>query len=429
MKKRLFSVKIAAAILTFTVGWSSIAADCTFKKDIGGTLTEVDTLTSGEIRIYAPKLSGGASGGIFSGATAKIMRNDDVTEATADGSALNALDGDNKTEVSAEEKDWNLLITLKKEKTFDNISVTFSDTVYPWHFTIKGAAEGGEWFTIKDVNKNKTGGVKNYSLSEAVTAKYIRISNEAPDVRQMRICEVSSSTEDTGGEEGEGLKKILAAGLYNKELNRMYLFDTKEISADADPEEAYIKLNVDGELTGLPEEIPELENLMTGAKGQFISISNGGELPPSTTNNVENIPENAFDGDVTTKAAGAMEWNYIFQADMGEVKTVGKVVINFAPDCYPTSFDILASADGAAWSTVASKGGNYKAGIHEFAFESVQARYIRIRDNVAQEDVRQMGIAELEAYERDFSSEFEVRAFMINSMEDKTPFTDLAILR
>lgn len=427
MKKKLFAVPIAALVLSMSIN-TAIAAECTFKKNIDSVMTEVDKLTSGEIFVCAPKLKTAEAKGIFSGASAKVMLNDGITAATADGNPLNALDGDNDTEVGAEEKNWNLLITLEKEKSLDNISVMFSDTVYPWRFTIETKTETGDWVMIKDVNKNKKGGLKTYDF-ETVTAKYIRITNAASDVRQMKICEVGSTTEDVGGEEQGAAEKILVAGLYNKELNRMYDFKTKLISSDMSEDDMYVTINVDEELTGLPEVIPEQENLLKGATGIFLSNANGAELSASSHNGVESVPSHAFDGDATTISCAGMEWTYTLQADMGEVKTVGKIVVNFSTHGYPISYDILTSADGEAWSTVAGESGNSSAGIREFSFEPVQARWIRVRDNIAQTDVQQMNIAELEAYERNFGSDYEVRAFMIESMENKTPFGDLAVLR
>lgn len=250
----------------------------------------------------------------------------------------------------------------------------------------------------------------------------------------MKICEVSSTTEDVGGnEEATAFEKILAAGLYNKSLNRMYAFETKTISSDMAAEDMYVTINVDEELTGLPEEITEQENLLENATGMFISNANGAELEPSRSydssgNYYDAVPGAAFDGDPNTYAAAGMEWTYILQADMGEVNTVSKVVVQFREGSYPISFDILVSEDGASFSTVASESDNDRAGIHEFTFSPVRARWIRIRDNIAQVDVRQMGVAEFEAYEQSFDSDFELRAFMIDSMDDKKPFGELAVL-
>lgn len=399
------------AIVTTT----ALAADapCTFKNS---SQTEITQLISGDVYVYAPEgiTAGGSSSNVFSTADVKMLKNDGSGDAEADGSsavASKAVDGKASSMARAKDATWNLELDLKEEKQFDNISVTFGSKFYPQHYRIETAAEDKVWTVIAEDEENSAGGKYTFEF-EKTSIRYVRIIKLSGE-KKMGICEVE------GYIKGE-TTAILAAGLYSKSLDKMYSFDTKEMITDMPQDEAYVTVNVDAELTGLPAEIPVQENILKGSAVRFVSNTSGNVLQPSGTEE-QSGANLAIDGDMLTRAVAGGEWAYTFEADMGEVKEISQVVIYFYEGSYPVSYDVLISEDGEEWTTVGGEENNAESGKREFSFEAALAQYVRIRDNVPQTNVRQMGIAEIEAYEKSYDSDYEIRAFLLDK-KGKTPY-------
>lgn len=418
--------KIIPVLMCVFMSVQTAAADdmrCIFKNS---GLNETKQLVSGDIYVYAPKklIDESTEINILPTPQIKMMKNDGSGEAETSGTATTAekaVDGDVSTMARAKEYAWNLELDLTEETELDNIAVTFASRVWTPHYRVEIASENAEWITVAETSENTSGGKHTVNF-EKTGVRYIRITNLSEE-KNMGICEVESIfvTSD--------IKGILAAGLYNKELNHAYVFETMEIRRDTTAEDARLIINVDEELTGLPNEIPEQENLLKKAAGKFLSNKNDAELVASGTGENAKSAENAFDGNKSTYAKAGGEWAYTFEADMGELKNVTKIKIYFNDENYPIDYDVLVSVDGSDWKKVGGETENDVGGQRIFTFETAEIRYIRIRDNVAQTNIRQMGIAELEAYEHDYTGDFEIRAFLIEDEENKTPlYNDVFIL-
>ncbi len=408
--KKVLSLLICIGMALHT----AVAAEssCIFKDSNN---TEISRLVSGDIKVYAPtgimaEGEAGSTYNIFSGATVQMLPNDGSTEITSPSSAVpeKAIDGKPLTMARANEIPWNLMLELLEPQNMDYVTVSFASKFYPDVYRVEIAEVDGVWTVIAEESANASGGAYTFNF-EQKAVKYVRITNLSTE-KKMGVCEVEYFVPAEA-------KAVLAAGLYDKTLGNMYSFNTLEITPGMSREEAYVRVNVDGELTGLPAEIPEQENLVTGAAVRFLSNTTGSELPASGIS----YAENAIDKNPDTFACAAEEWTYTFEADMGEVKNVGKIVICFAENSYPVNYDILISENGSEWQTVGGDAENASGGMREFNFKTVPAKYIRVRDNVAQPNVRQMGILELEVYENAFISDYEIRAFLLEK-DEKTPY-------
>ncbi|MBE5040078.1 discoidin domain-containing protein [Ructibacterium gallinarum] len=142
--------------------------------------------------------------------------------------------------------------------------------------------------------------------------------------------------------------------------------------------------------------------------------SNGGVPLPDSAGN---IAEYAIDGDDTTGACAAMEWAWTLHLDLGVIREgINQVVLTFASDtAKPEDFCILTSEDGETWRTVVEVTGNQIYARKAYDFESVNARYIRVRDMKAFVGVSQMMINEIEVYANKTDT---VSAYLTNVAED-----------
>ncbi len=127
------------------------------------------------------------------------------------------------------------------------------------------------------------------------------------------------------------------------------------------------------------------------------------------------FPENAIDGDLNTMAVMGNRWDWTLVLDLQKESLVNRISVTFDIASYPLNYDILITteekpsidADGSAalraWADnaelIINESENRRGGEHEFNFKPVKARYIILRDNIAQPNVRQMGIAEIEVNE------------------------------
>lgn len=416
MKKHFFRAVILLIVTLMSQSMVSAEnAGCVFVKKNSEKKTEITELVSGKVYVYAPPDFVVAKENKMNAGTIKLYDNSTSEELTpADEMTAAALfDGNVDTNIhpSNNERRWNLQVILDKEIMIDNMDVTFGIRTYPTGYKIEASADSEEWVLLKADENNTTGGVVHIDF-EMQTVKYIRITSNKRDT-MMHVCELASY--------GASISKkaVLVAGLFNKSLDKMYEIDYKEIDSSMSLEEANVMINVDEELVGLPEERPEKINLATGAEVKFFENNSTKELQPSGSA----YASNANDGNLNTVACAGGQWAYTLQLDLKEEKSVGQVVLYFAADNFPLEFDILTSKDGVEWTIVKSVTNNADGGMHELTFDPVRARYIRVRDNVAQIDTRkQMRIQEIEVYEKSYDTDFEVRAFMLNDLESKIPY-------
>jgi hypothetical protein len=138
-------------------------------------------------------------------------------------------------------------------------------------------------------------------------------------------------------------------------------------------------------------------NLAFGRRAKLLDVTG---TKPLDVNSGRYFARLGVDGDPATRAHAGGEWPWTFHVDLGAVHPVSRVVITFDPEHYATEYKVRLSADGQAWRTVAHVTG-CKGGKREHAFAAAPARYVRVQalkpDGPDQEG-RQMGVAELEAY-------------------------------
>lgn len=111
-------------------------------------------------------------------------------------------------------------------------------------------------------------------------------------------------------------------------------------------------------------------------------------------------PWNGVDGDPRTWAQAGGEWAWAYDVHLIHEENVRRIVIHFGPG-FATEFDVLASLDGDAWTTLGTFA-DQTGGSVELNCELIQAKVIRIRglkpDGPNQRG-GQMSIAEVEIYE------------------------------
>lgn len=387
-----------------------------FFKNTDSGLKEVERLVSGDIYVYPIK-------SVLEGATASLKSNTDgrVLPCKVEyGSSMifykaeNVFDGDDTTAATVSaEWIWNLEIDLGQEKEISNFKVGFLEDQYPINYCIETSLDGSEWTMAAEDTENTCGGKHSFDF-ESRTARYIRVFDRVSQKQEKRRMAITSVESSNGRLAEQG--GVLAAGLYNRKTNRMCAFETKVIEPSTSTEDIFLMLNVPEEITGLPEEIPVQENLAKGATGRLLG-SAGNELPSSSGREAFY----ALDGDMETSACAAVEWAWTFEAELTEEKEFEQVVIYMPEGEFPIDFDILVSADGEQWEIVKQIKGNSTGGMFKLNFDSVSARYIRVHDNLAQTNVRQMAISEFEVYEKSYETDYEVRAFAITNFEEYEP--------
>jgi hexosaminidase len=106
-----------------------------------------------------------------------------------------------------------------------------------------------------------------------------------------------------------------------------------------------------------------------------------------------------IDGNPATVAQPSAKGPSAYDVDFGKVMSIGRVVVSFGKDAYPTRFDIAVSDDGVVWRTVLEKK-DHDGGKAEMKFTPVDARFVQILGLKPAKDDVPMAVAELEAYER-----------------------------
>jgi hypothetical protein len=143
--------------------------------------------------------------------------------------------------------------------------------------------------------------------------------------------------------------------------------------------------------------VPE-GNVACYKAARLLSLDGARDLP---VNSAVHFARLGVDGDPATFAQAAGEWPWTFEVALGSCARVRRAVIAFAPGGYATSFAVLLSKDGSAWTEVASREGHDGAKV-ELAFEPVEARWARVagrKPGGPDQPGAQMAVAELELYE------------------------------
>ncbi len=133
----------------------------------------------------------------------------------------------------------------------------------------------------------------------------------------------------------------------------------------------YLKINVT-EISGTNLAMKEVEIFSTKnlAAGASMTMLNGSPAWGNTAGK-------AGDSSLGSWAQGdTAAWD--LQIDLAAVQTVNRIVFISAVHNYATAFTIKTSADGSAWTTVATENNYMEALSETYDFPPVQARYVKI---------------------------------------------------
>ncbi|MBE5040076.1 S-layer homology domain-containing protein [Ructibacterium gallinarum] len=242
------------------------------------------------------------------------------------------------------------------------------------------ASTKGEFYRIKETGEEKT---------DCLLSGTIRT-----------VKKVSSEKEEEG---------ILFSGLYHTPTGALQNYNMKEIVLTPTPQDYSIDLSVDSGLTGLPDTL-DVERVNFAKTAQpFVLSNSGAPLQPGAGT----VPGNAIDDNMSTGVHSTGEWAWTFQLEFPQVQNVGSVVISFEENGYPINYRIMTSEDGETWDTPITVTGNTSGGTYYYGFDTRPAKYIRIRDDLAQVGVRQMTITNIDVYEISYSSDYEIRTFVL----------------
>lgn len=90
-------------------------------------------------------------------------------------------------------------------------------------------------------------------------------------------------------------------------------------------------------------------------------------------------PENAVDGEITTKAQAGGKYAWTLKLDMGEIiDGLKHASVDFATAAFATDFQLFASSDDIAWKMLTHKQNNADLRI-DLKFSPVSARYFKLR--------------------------------------------------
>jgi beta-mannanase len=107
-----------------------------------------------------------------------------------------------------------------------------------------------------------------------------------------------------------------------------------------------------------------------------INIAKGKTVKSSSNEATDKTPENAVDGDETSRwASGATDTESI-EVDLGKASNIDRVVLKWE-DAYGTAYKIQVSKDGTTWDDVFSTTTG-KGGTEEVKFTAKEARYVKM---------------------------------------------------
>ncbi|MBP1963182.1 discoidin domain-containing protein [Paenibacillus aceris] len=95
-------------------------------------------------------------------------------------------------------------------------------------------------------------------------------------------------------------------------------------------------------------------------------------------NNGQKIHVQAFDGDTSTRWESKAIDDQWIDVDLGEIRTVNKVKLNWYTGMQAIGYTIQVSNDERTWTTVSTVA-NGDGGIDEIAFAPIQARYVKMQ--------------------------------------------------
>ena len=120
-------------------------------------------------------------------------------------------------------------------------------------------------------------------------------------------------------------------------------------------------------------------------------------LPP---NSEKHFAENGVDGDPNTLAMGSKYWDWAYLVDLLEKQSIGRIVLNFDEERFPTHYQVWISEDGLGWRMV-EENKQSRGGKAVIACTQQKVRYIRVEslkpDGPNQEGYS-MAITELQAF-------------------------------
>jgi beta-galactosidase len=134
---------------------------------------------------------------------------------------------------------------------------------------------------------------------------------------------------------------------------------------------------LEAELRGTDGELVRSVRELTVATRESLGVAFGKPATASTGATERDAPADAVDGDPATvwQAAGAQPaW---LAVDLGEVRPVGRVRIEWG-FLYALGFAVEVSSDGAAWTEVHREGAG-RGGASEIGFPSQAARFVRVQ--------------------------------------------------
>jgi Alpha-L-fucosidase/F5/8 type C domain len=107
------------------------------------------------------------------------------------------------------------------------------------------------------------------------------------------------------------------------------------------------------------------------------------------------------DGRRDTTALAGGEWAWTYEVNLLQPHALRRVKVTFAPDGYATLFRIDVSADGKAWSTVASAA-DHDGKPYTCEFKTTRGEFVRVcalKPDGPDQRGAQMAVAEVEVYE------------------------------
>jgi hypothetical protein len=169
-----------------------------------------------------------------------------------------------------------------------------------------------------------------------------------------------------------------------------------------DPIDTILKVELEKPLAEAPVKVVEGAlpgNLAANKPSQLLSTDGLRTLMPSA----RQIAKNGVDGKLSTTAAGAWEYAWMYHVDLEQAFSLTRIVVNFSKGGYATEYKVLVSDNGTDWKIVADVKGNQEGGPHTHTFAPVDARYVRVqagKPDGPDQPGGQMSIAELEVYEQ-----------------------------
>jgi NedA-like, galactose-binding domain/Alpha-L-fucosidase len=193
---------------------------------------------------------------------------------------------------------------------------------------------------------------------------------------------------------------------YVREINHnggAVMWDVPVAADGTIPKQFVDQLEALGKGLAQPRPMTPPGNLASYKPAKLLDLSGENIL---AVNGARHFARHGVDGDQKTRAQAGGEWPWTYQVDLIAQTRVGKIVVSFPEDCYPTEYQILLAPDGGNgddWQIVAHET-ILKPGRYTHTFNPTPARFVRvqgIKPDGPDQTGRQMAVAELEAYAAD----------------------------